>query len=553
MTTLRPYQREALDAIHASYKNGHRRQLVVLPTGTGKTVLFSSLASEAKGRRLILVHRDELVRQTVSKLADAGLDNVGVVKGEQDDCNRLVTVASVQTLSRQRRLDAFLRFGQCSLIVVDEAHHAPARTYVKVIDACLTARGLLVGVTATPDRQAKDHFILPTGAQVTTIKGGMRRVFDHLTYYRSLSDMVGEGWLCDVVPATIKADMSLRNVSDTAGDWAAGELGAEMAREQIFDSIVTAWESHGCNDRPTIAFFPTVETSQMAQAAFASAGYAAEHIDGTTPAEDRQMTYKRLRSGETRVVTNCMVLTEGFDEPSVSCVIVGRPTQSRPLFAQMIGRGTRLYPDKRDCLVMSVVSHDLDLSPVTLQSFLNDDDWQDGQTMADRKKELVEKLGAQQIKDDAEKEALRQEALQFVQRFSATPSAKSSLRWRKIGPQWVLVAGNVTVTLLERGEDHWLPLAERTGEASVPLGQPVTLAEAIPLAEQYVTREGATILAREDAPWRKAPSTPAQWKFAAGYGMKKAQAQTMTKGELSDWITNAKLTKGAPAWARKKG
>lgn len=525
---LRPYQTEVLTAISEARDAGHSRQLIVLPTGTGKTVIFARLMADTPGRRLCLVHRDELVRQTVRQLRDAGLDSVGVIKAADNDVTSDVIVASVQTLCRDKRLAAYVRHGKADLIVVDEAHHAPAPSYRKILDGALAPGGLLVGVTATPDRQTAHEVILPNRRVISIRTAGMRRVFDHLTYARQLTDMIAEGWLVDVVPVTIDTDADMSSVRTVAGDWSADELGDALESSDAYEAILQAWQTHA-SDRPTIVFLPTVQTSKDMAETFARANIPVAHIDGNTPVEDRQLAYKKLRSGDIRVITNCMVLTEGFDEPSVSCIVVARPTQTRSLFAQMIGRGTRLYPGKADCLVMSVVAHSLDIPPVTLQAFLQDVGWEDGTPVSKRQKAIVEAA-------EAFESVKVQQALQFINRFKDSPSANTKLIWRKLATRWVLVAGDVTITLEPSFNDHWLPKAN-----DVILSDPLPLEGATSVAEHYAMRSGQAILADPTAKWRTNPPTEAQLRFALALGLPHNIAETLDRGSISEYITTAKL------------
>lgn len=550
--TLRPYQVEALEA---SETDQALKQLTVLPTGTGKTVLFAEQAKRRSriGRVLILVHRDELVRQTVAKLHDAGLNDIGIIQADEASGTRTrITVASVQTLSRVKRAEAYVRHGLASTLIIDEAHHAPAPTYRDVIEWCLEPDGLLYGLTATPDRDmqgsAKRRHKGDVGHSFTT---KMADVFDSLVYYRSLSDMIAEGWLVDLLPATVAVDMGLDTVRTSNGDWQAGDLGEHMQAAQVETDIVTAW-AKAANDRPTLAFLPTVDMSRALAAEFERHGYAAEHIDGTTPVELRQDTYRRLREGRTRVVCNCMVLTEGFDEPSVSCVIVARPTKSRALFAQMVGRGTRLYPGKANCLVLSVVDHDLDLSPVRLQDLMGDHDWVDGQTFAERQDEVAE----QAEKEAKERTEAEEESFAFRQAFKERTKAR--LTWRKVGPTWRLNLGKegwltlVQEGISDAGAELWRPLlpTAASGDLDTPL---MTLEGATGWAEHYAQLTGADKLSDPGANWRSLEPTEAQTKLAKRWGI---NPQGYTRGQLSDKLSdrNAEApTEKQISYARRLG
>lgn len=544
---LRPYQLEAIEAVEASPSH---KQLVCLPTGTGKTVMFAEIAKrrQAIGSTLILVHRDELVRQAVAKLNDAGLHNVGIIQAEQNSLYEPITVASVQTLSRPKRARMFLEAqGPMATIIIDEAHHAPAPTYRQVVDWLLARTsegcdidGLLLGVTATPDRETQRTYMRRSksgGMAVgTTLTTGMGAVFDSLTYYRPLTDMIAEGWLVDLVPGTVDTDIDLASVKQTAGDWQEGALGAAMVAANSQVDIVRAWEL-SASDRPTIAFLPTVETSRMVAAEFERHGYTAEHIDGTTPNELRQDTYRRLREGTTKVVTNCMVLTEGFDEPCVSCIIVARPTNSRSLFAQMVGRGSRLFPGKDDCLVLSVVDHSLDIDPVTLQTFLDDKGWQDGQKLSARKEEQAAAIS------EFIDAGLNSEAIAFTQAFKA--KAKASLTWRKVGPTWRIFGGRehgwISLKPVPNGEtEHWLPV---TDNGLSIVNEPLPIDGAVSVTEQWLREHNVATVSDPNAKWRNDEPSEAQLSLARKM---KLNITGMNKGQVSDLIGDKAAAEATP-------
>ena len=521
---LRPYQTEALEAIKRSSSN---RQLVSLPTGTGKTVIFAELLRQRSHQRsLVLVHRDELVRQTVAKCADVGL-SVGVIKADRDDASAPVVVASVQTLSRDKRLVHYLRYGAPATVIVDEAHHAPAPTYRKILGA--TPSALVVGFTATPDRSTKATFTTKSGRPMETLTGGMGSVWEQLVYYRSLTDMIAEGWLSDVVPGVVRTNMNLRDVPQSGGDFTSSDLGEALEEAHVEVPIVDAW-LQAANGRPTIAFFPTVKTSQLAANQFNEQGISAQHVDADTSTEVRQLIYTSLRDGTTSVITNCMVLTEGFDEPCVSCIIVGRPTRSRSLFAQMIGRGTRLYPNKLDCVVLSVVSHDLDISPVTLQTFLDDPGWPNQQPLALRKRQVAEDM-------EAEIEA-KAEAIRFRQAF--VQSTKAKYLWYNVRGMWTMrtSSGSIRVSPLADGRYATSIITDRESRL---LCHDLPLDGAIAQAERWASEHGQDRLANPEASWRGELPTPKQRAFARKLGI---HVDGLSRGEVSDLIDRALRREG---------
>jgi superfamily II DNA or RNA helicase len=356
MLTLRPYQRRALEAIETAEREGVRRPLLVFPTGTGKTVIFSHALKERaeKGRGLVLVHREELAGQTRDKLAMVAPElSTGVVKAERDELDADVVVASVQTVSRDKRLAALIESGKRSpfgTIVVDEAHHAPAPTWYKVLAGmgAYSAFGpLTLGFTATPERD----------------NGKTLGVWEKVVSYMSIREAIygdrkkGEegGYLVPILPAVVvETKMDMGTIRKTGGDYSDGDLGTALEECGAIEQIADAYKEHAA-DRKGVAFTPTVATAHHLAAELTKRGIVAEAVDGGTETELRRSILRRLKTGETQVVVNCAVLTEGFDEPSVSCVVVARPTRFHGLYVQMVGRGTRLYPGKKDLMVLDIV------------------------------------------------------------------------------------------------------------------------------------------------------------------------------------------------------
>jgi superfamily II DNA or RNA helicase len=343
---LRDYQDEAVDHVaHAIDRDGKRRVVVVLPTGSGKTVVFGAMThawlSDGMGRVLVLAHRDELIQQAAAKLALwVPRHLIGIVKAGRDEADAPVVVGSVQTLRNDRRLERVGRFG---LIVVDEAHHASAASYKKILGelrAFCDDGPFVVGVTATPKR----------GDGV-----GIDDVFEDVAYRKTYTEMVAARWLA---PVTAKAFDLIAHAGRPKlgidGDYAEGWLEGVMLGANAPDKIVEAWKQEAW-DRPTIVFTPTVSVARAVAEAFNGAGVSSAWVSGAMPIAERRAALAGLASGQIRVIANCAVLTEGFDEPSVSCIVVGRPTKNEQLYIQMVGRGTRIHPGKRDCLILDMV------------------------------------------------------------------------------------------------------------------------------------------------------------------------------------------------------
>lgn len=344
---LRPYQVAARDAVYRSWTD-YRSTLLVLATGCGKTYTAGEILREraTHGRILWLAHRSELLDQA----RDTIVERIGLTceleKAEARARRRAdlmgyisdVVVASVQTLSGQRlktwERDAF------TTIVVDEAHHATAKTYRAILEHFPDAK--ILGLTATPDR----------GDGVA-----MGHVFDDVAYQYDIRTAIREGYLCPIVQKTIQvADIDLADVKTTAGDLNAGQLAQIMESEGALHGIASPL-AREIGKRPTILFTVSVEQAQHLAQILDGYGIRAAEVNGGTPTEIRKERLARFARGEIQVLANCAVLTEGFDMPATSCVAVARPTKSRALYTQMVGRGTRLAPNKKDCLVLDFVGN----------------------------------------------------------------------------------------------------------------------------------------------------------------------------------------------------
>lgn len=331
---LRPYQEAARQAIHTQWDSGVQRTLLVLPTGTGKTIVFAAVVEDAvrAGRRvLILAHRGELLDQAADKIRRSTGLGSAVEKAESSCLGSWyrVVVGSVQSLQRPQRLEQFPHdyFGT---IVIDEAHHAITDGYRRVLDWFPEAD--VLGVTATPDR------------------GDMRNlgeVFGSLAYEYKLTEAIRDGFLCRIMAQTIPLKLDISTVGMSGGDYAVGELGGAL--DPYLDQIAAEMEKH-CRDRKTVVFLPLIKTSQKFRDMLNVHGFNAAEVNGQSA--DRAAVLADFETGKYNVLCNSMLLTEGWDCPSVDCVVVLRPTKVRSLYSQMVGRGTRLSTGKKDLLLL---------------------------------------------------------------------------------------------------------------------------------------------------------------------------------------------------------
>jgi ATP-dependent helicase IRC3 len=358
---LRDYQSQCLSAIFGRYKAGVRRQLICLPTGTGKTVIFSQFPSyfRMKRRMLILAHRAELLQQARNKLLAANpsikveIEQAGENASEDSD----VVVASVPTLGRRgtRRLTR-LNPDQFSIVVIDEAHHAAADSYRRIVEHLglfsADTNKLLVGFTATPKRS--DGI-------------GLDAIFDEIAFSRSIPEMMEAGYLAPVAGYRVETDVDLSRVKTRMGDFVGSQLSDAVNIESRNALVVKAFQDL-VPDRKTLVFCVDVAHTLDLAAAFTHYGIPAAPITGDMPADERAESLEAFSAGRIQVLTNCMVLTEGYDEPSVDGIILSRPTKSALLYTQMIGRGTRLYPGKADVTIVDVVDNSSKHHLVTLPS-----------------------------------------------------------------------------------------------------------------------------------------------------------------------------------------
>jgi superfamily II DNA or RNA helicase len=326
------YQQEAVDGVRKSWSQ-FDRSLGVAPTGAGKTFIFADITQKrlAKGGRvLILAHRDELIDQAINKLRLArGLCAVKEKAQDRASLDASVVVASVQTLARQNRLQRFPS-DHFSTAIVDEAHHTPAETYQRILRHIRVQK--LLGVTATPDRSDARN---------------LGRFFEDIAFEIGLVDLIKAGFLCPIKVQTVPVRIDISNVSIRAGDFSEEELA--RALEPVLEKIAEAVGNYA-HTRKTLVFVPLIRIAQQFADILKTHGFAAEMICGVST--DRAEKLARFTSGETRILVNAMLLGEGYDEPSIDCVIVLRPTKIRSFFAQMVGRGTRIHPGKENLLLL---------------------------------------------------------------------------------------------------------------------------------------------------------------------------------------------------------
>jgi ATP-dependent helicase IRC3 len=538
--TLRPYQDEAIASVRGLAADGERRTMVVMATGTGKTVVFAELArriaydAHHAARVLVIAHRDELIDQAKDKLHTVWPGaSVGIVKAEKNQASAEVVVASIQTLHRERRRKHYLQYGRPDLIVVDEAHHAGARSYMETLAAlgAFSQDGpLVVGFTATPSAKDRD----------------LAAAFPKVAYSYPMDQAVEDGYLVDVVGVQVELEgLDLSDVKRSQGDYKAAELGEALDKADAPDAVVQAYLEHA-QGRRAICFTPLVSLAHKTAELAREAGLRAVAISGDTAKPERQAVYRQLRNGELDIVANSMLLTEGFDEPTVDCVIVARPTQSRGLYVQMVGRGTRLAPGKDDCLVIDLMGASRRHSLVTLGDLIG--------LPAGR---LTGRVSMRE-----ERERLRGEAIAAEK--DAQTKMELQLRHRKVQllakMVWVPVPNGFAMSLpdgnllsimqVDPGDDEsWRVGVIRREGMNLRLADGISMEYAQGVAEDYARHQGAGKLQDKAAGWRKVPPSRGALGRARALGV--AIPAGATAGTVSDLITAAEVTRAVEEHQRR--
>ncbi len=536
MLALRPYQTEAVQAAVRAVRIGHRRLLAVLATGAGKTVIAAHLAGQTKGRVLMFVNRDELVTQSVEKFALAvPADQIGVVQGSQRDWHARYVVASIQTVARAARLLELLEADRADpfrLVIVDETHHIGAASYQQVLHALgLDSREtagsrVLLGITATPVRM--------DGQSVQDF-------FDQEIYRKEIADLIALGYLAPVRGLRLSTATALPTAGpSTSGDYDEQLLALAVDTPGRNALIAETWQHHAA-DRQTVVFAVNVAHAQHLAAAFQELQVSADWIAGSLPLKERRRRLQAFHDQQVQVLVNCTILTEGWDEPSVNCLVMARPTLSPGLYIQMVGRGLRPAVDKQDCLVMDVTdqAHSLACS----LTVLTDPD-------ATRQSRPERKKGSER---DPEEPA------EIPGTVSAVPLpwdvlGTSPFIWHPeaTGP-WLEAGPQHAIYVVPAGHDLWQAWLHSPDGVVGLTDQPLPFAYAQGVAEDWVRDHQLTRYAAKDAAWRSRLVSPKQQDL-----LRRLQVafdpQTLTQAEASQILRTALAqTRATPAqrqWLR---
>jgi len=522
MLHLREYQAEALQAILAAKNKGITRQLVALPTGTGKTILFGALAKELNTRTIVVAHREELLAQAKDKiqLIYPGAD-IGIVKAERNELNHQIVVASIQTISRPNRLEQLQEHG-FKLLIVDEAHHSISDSYRTVMEGLGfmddNPTKLLVGLTATPKRM--DGLALDN-------------VFQEVVFQRSLPTMIAAGYLCDLKAIRVKAGTDLKGIHTRAGDFAPGELEAVCNTKERNSIIVKAYRKYAGKCKAA-AFCAGVQHSQDLAEAFNWEGIKAAAVYGDMAPDDRKATLRAYSRGDIRILTNCEVLTEGWDDPGTDCLIMARPTKSSGLYTQMIGRGTRLYPGKTNCVVLEFTDNRHDVCSLGTLA---------GLPLKD-KESLKEAIRAEEVRQ-TDKQATA--AKQIVAKEYALID-RSKFRWFPVDSDWRLPTGIGTYIHLHQVDvDRYIVALTEQDDFRLLVSSALPLGYAMGIAEDHA-RMTAKQFAAKNAKWTRKPATEKQ--LAALARLRINHPEDISSGDAAQLIGQA-YAKREARWSER--
>ncbi|MGA8165151.1 MAG: DEAD/DEAH box helicase [Waddliaceae bacterium] len=504
----REYQIEALEAIISRQKSGVLRQLVSLPTGTGKTILFGLLAKELNTQTLIIAHREQLIHQAVEKIGLVWPEvSIGVCMAERDELNHQVVVASIQSASKFKRLK---RLKECgfNLCVVDEAHHSGADSYKTLLQELGFLDGnndkLLIGVTATPMRKG----------------GGLGDIFQEVAFERSISTMIRARYLSDIRGKRILTSTNLDSVSINNGDFIEYQL-AEVCNTPERNALIADSFLEHCPDRKGIAFTCDVKHAVDLAATFREKGIKASAIYGAMQDEEKATILNKFACGKIQVLANCALLTEGYDQTDISTVLMCRPTRSRGLYIQCIGRGTRLHPGKTDCLVLDFCDsfHDIQSIANLSKAVVSDDE----------ERAKVGKDGAIQIEKDPRKIYLDEEIICDFDLLD-----RSNFAWVSIGENWHLQVSPGVSLWLNRESDGYVPTIQQEGRLESLVKNPISLVYAMGIAEDWTRRNKDYVAwSSKDAKWRNEPASEKQIEILKKIG---CDSEGLTRGEASQII-----------------
>jgi superfamily II DNA or RNA helicase len=501
---LRPYQQEAVEAFFNALPD-HRRQLIVLPTGAGKTVVFGAIARRfyetvsTDKPILVVAHRSELLDQAEQKIRYVWPDAlIGRIQAERNEQLGMVLLASTQTLVAGRKVP------QPGLIIYDECHHSRAEGALGVLTRLRVFEPdgpPLLGVTATPSRSDKTE---------------LGDVFEHLTYERTILQMIMDGYLADVRGIKVEVPgLNLSAIRTVGGDYNAKQLSYVMNIDGALDAVVEAVQTYA-PERKSLVFAVDVKHAKALAERFQAAGMACAAVDGGMPAEERASILEAFAQNRLRILVNCQILTEGYDQPDVDAVVIARPTRSQALYTQMVGRALRLHPSKTDALVLDLTGASEDKSLQTFTRLMKTQRKQNSHVVtlagADADElplgdgESVTEWLARVDETNRQKQEKAKQVAEAINLFAN----RARYRWQQVQDVFAISFDDSRWAYLYRDGDEYWPVLELNNEKFMPLhDRPVPLEYAQGIAEGFLQLLESKLI-QKDAEWRDAPMSPRQ-------------------------------------------
>lgn len=540
---LYPHQKDAVDAIESQFASGSQKTLAVLATGTGKTIIYLHLVAKwaREGKRvLILAHRRELIHQPVDRAEDFFPDlapKMGIVMADKDEDDAQVVVATVQTVYRDRLTDA-----EFDYVILDEAHHGTADTYLSMVERFEGAKWL--GMTATPFR---------------TDGNSLAKVFDSVAYRFPITAAIDQGMLVPFDAYGFTLPLSIDGVTETVNGWAEEALGDLLSAGNALEIVYEKWAEF-CSDRQTICFTSSVAQAHATAKYFRSRGVAAEAVDGSTAKGERDRILEDFRNGVTQVVCNCQVWTEGVDVPEASAALMVCPTKSDLVYVQKLGRILRIYEGKTDAVV-------LDFAPIEDRNIVMAGDILGIPRVEKTEKEKAENagmlIGASRVDDrgltvSVDPAVVIVEALRFLRKGRLAWSLKDYMSVASLSDAAMIAIELPNVARLAKAEEMrsngswsdakerlyeslkshriWLCRKEGRGWSAQFIGQFDTMDEAMATSEILTDAEFMPKLAKKSVRWRKKAASAAQFKYMRYLGIK--PPDLCTQGQAAQLISH---------------
>lgn len=484
LVRLREYQREAVEEIHREFLSGLNSQLIVLPTGSGKTILMAAISKHFDKRVLLLAHREELIQQAHDKFKLYWPEaDIGICKAERVDTRNQIIIGSVQSCSRPKRLK-LLQEGGFDVLMIDEAHHATADSYQRIISELgfqYESGKLLIGVTATPNRADKQS---------------LGDTFQKITYSRSISTMIKAGYLSPAIGRKILTNFSLKGVHTQNGDFSIGDLSEAVNTSERNAFIAEKYKAYAAN-RKGIAFCVDIKHCQELAIAFNRIGISAKAVFGEMHAEERKNVLSELTAGKIQVVISCGVLTEGFDEPSIDCIVMARPTKSQSLYIQCVGRGLRLWPGKQDCLVLDFTDGGHNLDSIMSLSRIVPDAIETSDSKKASSTQEIDKTPKIEVSEECDKE------------FDILGHAR--FIWSSIGDgEWSLADDERREIVIRPLNNGYMADIFQNGSKTSIVSDPLPLEYCSGVCEDYARKHLKIAFAETNTPWMNTHSNPTQ-------------------------------------------